>query len=596
MTINIKSIDLKTLEQILENKINLEPFAIIPMEVTCLEKGKTLAIFIHYSEASMPYPKRLFALIRSTLSERGITGEIQMYLVVKGENQLLLPSGDISGETINWNGEFNPNAIVKKSSSLEDNSDLAEGLILKKNNYLDQNDSSWLWDSIVLKSQLESHDLPLEKKPNLSRKIYQSIAIYLLSFGCVFGVMYALTRPCVIGKCQTISDAQNLALSSSEILDRDSSLNQIIKAVVDLKTSINLLESIPQWSTYYSEATNILQEYETKLTNLERIINAIATAKVANQKTENLPLLPSDWQEIQELWQDAIGNLEQASSTLEFSSFTQNKIAEYEQNLAQTNEYLLREKNAVENFKLAQEKANLAQIESNVAQSIENWEMAENNWISAIKKLEYIPQNTTVSLQAKRSMERYTSRLIAVRKHKEEEKLARNLYEKAVEDVEKAKLAEEKNQWSTAVNHWNYVINYLQQIPQNTYQYRQLQPTIDEYTTAFVEAKVKLQAALALEKAKSDLQKVCIITPRICNYQFQDETIELRLTSSYMQQIWETNIQAKQEGDFNTQSQLQQHILSVENTLKNISKTTGMNVKVYNPKGIVMIEYVPEKI
>jgi len=136
---------LKSLTEYLEKNLQVQP-----IQINCLFRENTPIFLIHYSQSIILNPKEVFFLFRQALQEEGFPEDypVSIYLV--------------------W----------QESDRLD------------------------LLQQLLADSQINSL-----KRPQKSRKIAIAAAITGMTiFSLLCG--YALTRPCVIGKCQVISEAK----------------------------------------------------------------------------------------------------------------------------------------------------------------------------------------------------------------------------------------------------------------------------------------------------------------------------------------------------------------------------------------------------
>ena len=83
------SLNLHTLEQNLQNRLHAEPSLTQPMQVRCVFKEGILIALVQHGAPALPYPRKVFRVIRGFLLEENILQEHQalMYLRVEGSNQ-----------------------------------------------------------------------------------------------------------------------------------------------------------------------------------------------------------------------------------------------------------------------------------------------------------------------------------------------------------------------------------------------------------------------------------------------------------------------------------------------------------------------------
>ena len=84
---------------------------------------------------------------------------------------------------------------------------------------------------------------------------------------------------------------------------------------------------------------------------------------------------------------------------------------------------------------------------------------------------------------------------------------------------------------------------------------------------------------------------MCKTKEPICNYDITEKIIRIRLESNYLEQLWMIALQAKAEGNLQTQVELLKHLSTFEKRLQTISNLTGKSIEVYNPQGKLMTVY-----
>ncbi len=411
------------------------------------------------------------------------------------------------------------------------------------------------------------------------------------------GTIYLLTRPCVIGDCPLLKEAEQLAEFSTQIFEHENeSQATIIAAQQQLNSSIEILDSIGTWSKYRPEAQKLLETYGVRQLSLDLLLQSLEKAIEATNLSENPPLKPKQWQEIVGLWREAIALLQQLPDNNRWSAWIKEKITIYENNLIESERFLQQEQKAERILIGAREKARIAQARQGVAQSAANWKSVQSTWEAAIKQLEEIPPNTTAQEQVKELKPIWTSNLAAAREWKNQEEIAISAYEKAIFWAEQAKNAAAQNQWQEAVENWRNALNSLAQIPESSIQYNRTQSLRENYGQALQLAQAQLQIYLKQEQAKLSLEELCTRETKICEYKLEDNKMKVFLSSSYMRKIWQLEVQAQVDGNRDMQQKLRAHISSIEDALQQISLLTGINIEVYSHDGSLMAIYPQQEV
>jgi len=151
------------------------------------------------------------------------------------------------------------------------------------------------------------------------------------------------------------------------------------------------------------------------------------------------------------------------------------------------------EETAIANFKAAQ---TLGLEASRLAQSPPHpviiWQQAEFKWQEAIKVLERIPENTSVSQKAKDKLNQYRFYHNAISEKVIAEKKALANLESAHKLAIEAHFFIQSSPHSLSVRNqakdkWQQAMNLLKEIPKNTFVYKQAQETLQNYQTNYSE-------------------------------------------------------------------------------------------------------------
>ena len=436
-----------------------------------------------------------------------------------------------------------------------------------------------------------------ENKKKSKSNYFWPVTVATISLVTLSGTIYLLTRPCVIGDCPLLKEAEQLAEFSRQIFEHENeSQAEIIAAQQQLNSSIEILDSIGTWSKYRPEAKKLLETYGVRQLSLDLLLQSLEKATKATNLSENPPLKPEQWQKIVGLWREAIALLQQLPDNNRWSAWIKEKITIYENNLIESERFLQQEQKAERILIGAREKARIAQARQGVAQSAANWKSVQFIWEAAIKQLEEIPPNTTAQEQVKELKPIWTSNLAAAREWKNQEEIAISAYEKAIFWAEQAKNAAAQNQWQEAVENWRNALNSLVQIPESSIQYNRTQSLRENYGQALQLAQAQLQIYLKQEQAKLSLEELCTRETKICEYKLEDNKMKVFLSSSYMRKIWQLEVQARVDGNEDIQQKLRAHISSIEDALQQISLITEINIEVYSHDGSLMAIYPQQEV
>ncbi|MBF2019324.1 MAG: hypothetical protein IGR93_04185 [Hydrococcus sp. C42_A2020_068] len=529
-------VNLKALEELLQKRLNSESSANPPLQIYCVLKEETPIVLIRCPESVIPYPKQIFSLLRQALQEERIweNSPISMYLIWQDQER--------SEIFDRWLADWQPRKAIG-----------------------DRDESS-----------LESKNLQKRETKRKSGLLAGTgIGIVLL-----LGGWYVLTRPCAIGDCPAIDRS---ALSEVKL---SASNQDILEARQQLERTIKTLQAIPGWSRHRRQAEILLADYHKQLASLTKITAAIATTEQATSLAQNFSY--PNWEEIRQLCQKAIASLQQVPPESQWYAIAQARKRDYQKKLAGIEQRQQAQSQANTSLRMAQETAKLARIRQKDAQSPADWQLVLATWQTSVRRLREISPQTNTYQQAQRLLAIYTPQLIAVQTRYKQEQSAASSYQKAIEQAKLATDAEAKAHWSAAASNWRSALIYIKQVPRNTFQYRQAEPLIAIYTLAF-------DRAARLQQTESILQQICLPDNKICNWATADSAIKINLTSSYIQRVWETAIQAQASANWQVQVELLDRIATLEKSLQSLSNHFGKRVEVYNADGRLMIVYQPSK-
>ncbi len=461
-----------------------------------------------------------------------------------------------------------------------------------------EEDSSHPWDQPIPESEVTPED-SFEEKPAPPKTQWKASLLPLLVAATGLGVvvfcstLYFLTRPCVIGKCSIIPEAEKLTQKSTQTLQKPESGKAVLEAQAELQQAIGLLETIPPWSSHRTQAQELIQTYQAQAETVDEIVNALKTAARAGYESQNPPHSVSEWIEIQALWREAIAQLEQLPTDSKFHPLAQQKIKAYKTNLAEINQRLLKERQSQGSLEAAKQAAQMAEARQGIAQSLPDWQIAHATWQTAMKRLREIPQGTTAYQEAQQLSALYLPKLAKARDRKTQEQIAANAYNQGVRLAQLATDAQAENQWSAALVHWRNALTYAKQVPSNTYYYGKAQALVKPYQDALRQAQSQLQIAVKVQQARSDLNQTCSGKIQVCSYTIDKKVIKVRLTPAYVQTIRQRANSAQAKGESQVHAGIVNHILTLEKALKVISNNAAIPLELYSADGVLIQTHTP---
>ena len=414
-----------------------------------------------------------------------------------------------------------------------------------------------------------------------------------LSLAILIGCFYAITQPCVIGKCMIIPTARELNQQSLEIIKNVKNSLAPKQAQEKLETAVQDLEKIPFWSIHYLEARHLRSSYQTETEYLETIRKALRNGEQAAQNSKGLPLPAEDWVEIQSLWQEAIALLEKVPEDSRAYPFAKNKLQQYRKYLVAIKGRLTTEEEANQKLIAAKKSAQLAETREVIAQFPESWKNVYSNWADALDKISTIPSKTTAYLEAKNLLPQYEQKLQQAEERRITEEIGEETYNQAISYSKQAEVFERRGNWKEATEYWQKALNSAEEVPKNSSYSAQIKPLIKSYNTLLKIAAANQRLLATLAKARQDLSKTCQGTPKICQYSVTKDLITVRLTPDYVEKIKKTAKVLQSSKDKKSRTQLEKHLKTLQVALKAISNNAKIPLEVYNPQGLKIAAHFP---
>lgn len=614
--------NLQELTNLLQQCLNAKMPELIPSQVRCVFKNGVLMILIEHPAEVLLAPQLTCSIVEQAIANLHPESSlpVNLYLRVLRSQQpysyhkftvepsIELPVTPVSDREIDdpideieiiWEALLNAEPSIETDNNQENREDIHTQTDQTAPPFVLEETSSETFDFASAPSlNLEEEIIENERGTDINfAKFRVSLPIFIVGAGVGIGVFfltfYALTRPCIIGSCRELQTAQQLSDQSAQIIEQPQSGQEILQAQQQLQTSIRLLKSIPWWSSQHKEAQQLLGGVEMQAARLNEAMIGLQKANLASQKGQNPPHPESAWREMQQLWQDAIADLQQIPDDTNAYALAQLKIEEYQNNLAVVNDKLTVEQRAIESLSAAKEAAQVAIALQGVAQSLENWQRVNVYWEQAITELDQIPQETTAYAEAQNLLKAYQPQQSVARDRTVREQFATNAYNEGLRLAQEARNSQADNQWSQAVSNWRNALSYIKQVPQGSFYYAKAQNITNSYNNSLKQAQTRLQLALLREKAGQDLEETCSGTPQICNYVFANDTIQVRLTPNYAQKVRQTALTARAKGDYKAQIGVVNHVITFGEALEAISDNARLPLEVYGPDGALIERHTP---
>ena len=399
-----------------------------------------------------------------------------------------------------------------------------------------------------------------------------------------------LTRPCVIGRCEQIQQAQQLSLAAIQTARTTDSALEVVDAYRQITEANYLLGTIPIWSSHYAKAQELLASYEDQSVTFKQVVEALEQANTTTHRSLNPPHPLPVWREIQWSWREVIESLEKLPSDNLLYGLVQRKLQEYRANLTDINQRVLREQQAQERVAAARKIGELAQSQAEAAKSTENWQETATNWTAAVHQLQQIPQGTVAHAEAQQLLALYQPKFTQANIQRAQEQAAAEAYAQALSSAEQARALEQQNQWSEATAQWQNALNAAQQIPSRSAYYGQVQPLLSTYAKTLQQSQETAQRFGAVQLAKAGFEQVCAGTPKVCTYTLSPQSIRVQFTPSYDQTVTQ-RISNASPGKFPPAAVEQ--VNGLLRSLADMSEATQVPIELYNSNGSKLGTYKP---
>lgn len=352
---------------------------------------------------------------------------------------------------------------------------------------------------------------PLNPPPKDGSRILRygvyGLAASIVLGSCLFA--YGITRPCVVGACDRIPQAEEFKVSAQERLANDPTPADVLAAQEELQIAVKILNGIPLWSSHHAAITPTKQNYQRDLDAVTQLINAQRKATEAVQDSQNPPYPLEHWEQIQRRWRQAIALLEDIPPGSLAAPLAQEKLQEYQANDQSIGQRIDNEAAANKHYSQATSTAQMAQQRSETADSLASWRLAEREWTIAIQELSLILQGTATYPKAQQQLPAYQQQLNQAKSRVRIETMANRAHEQAKAAAAQAEAAIEQNQWTLAVSHWRDALARAQSVPQNTSLTATAEALVDQYEAALTQSQKQLQTAVALNQMQATLNELC---------------------------------------------------------------------------------------
>ncbi len=405
---------------------------------------------------------------------------------------------------------------------------------------------------------------------------------------------YALTRPCVVGRCDHLEQANEFYDLAQVTLIGSPTGDDLATAHLDLQAAIDLLTPVPTWSPYYEVAQSNLQRYQNSIVSLDAIIQAQALAGEAASLSQTPPHPVERWVKVHLLWKQALNRLESIDADSPTFDYSQQKLREYRANHSAIGRRIVAEEEAEANFSTAIQTGNLARQRMDTANSLAGWQLATKEWQAAIRGLSLIPQGTMVYDEAQAQLVDYQQQLNRVTSRAALEEAGAHNYNQAVQAARAAAAYEAKGQWTLALNQWRQAVASARQIPADTILAAEGAVLLETYQPALANAQNRLRTAVALQSLTTTLAQMCEFSATPCTVSEDASQVRVVLSSQYAEPLRQAITPPAADGTFGFANQLSPSAQQLINQVITTSHQIDRQVAVYDAQGRFVARYRPD--
>lgn len=409
----------------------------------------------------------------------------------------------------------------------------------------------------------------------------------------IFGVSYYFTRPCVLGdNCALIRENKTITNNLLISLPKDNLTTEKVKDLIaKLAVQITQLETIPSWSKSYQEAQVLINDYRSKIDDLQLFLTAEDIANNAQNMSKNLPLSIDEWNRVKGFWQEAIASLKLIKNE-EFEGLRQNKIGYYQQKLSQVETQIAQEKLAINKLETAQKIIEEIKIKEANIKNIEQLKEVERKWQNAIITLEEMPNQTKTYIEKKEPiLNEYLQQISQIQQKISREEKAINLKKNIAEKVKLAQESEKQNQWTRAVNYWKEAVDLTNNISPESFLKTEIEKEKNNAEEKLKIAQALLKKAVKKQEINREVKKICEEKEKICSFLVSDNKIKIFLTNEYMEKIKTLTMMSSLTKNNQQNQQVINHINQVEKNYQYLSSKYKLPVEVYNPQQQLIMIY-----
>lgn len=430
-----------------------------------------------------------------------------------------------------------------------------------------------------------------------SRPWRQRVGLLLLGVGAgamaLGAAAYAITRPCVVGGCNQLDRATALEGEALQRLRNEPSTANLERSWAQVAIARDLVAPIPAWSRHGAQAADQQNELTAVQDDLRDIIAALSIGWEASQLSQNPPHPLERWQQLEDLWGQAIARLEQIPEGNVAYPVALVKLNEYRDHLDAIRRRTVLEQRAEENVAAARLAAQVAGDRQTSATSLDEWQQAHASWQLAIESLMRVPGGTTGEEAAQTLLEDYTPQRDSAQRQQGREQTGALRYQLATEAADRARVAMNEKRWPQAISFWQQAIANVREVPTQSTYAENARAALESHTRSLAQTVARQEMAKMLDQTSKNLAEFCTSTTQICSHTVSESRLVVRLRADYLATVRQLDQQAAANQSVETRVQLEQHLQSTIDALKAISESSGIAIDVLDPQGQRLAQYTP---
>ncbi|WP_211293082.1 hypothetical protein [Brunnivagina elsteri] len=576
--------DLEFLAQILQQHLRTNIPSGVLFGVKCAVKSDQLMILIQHPKSVVTDTQRVFTLLVQMLESLPAhqAQRVQLYLRQTGEK---LPYAkqdvvihEVSSQSQSKAEEFEipVSAMFNSSSSLLNITAVVEE---------------------PFASSGEIHDCRVDKSAKSQSKFNPIVLFLGLFVTAIFGgVGYLLMSPCVLMTCKELQTAKELQGTFPQLVSNLKSEAELTQLEKQIANTVTDLQKIPGLSIHQQEVEKIRANLIGELQQINQINQALQIGTTATQKSRSFTTNIEELQLRSQLWRKAIAPLETIRPGSKLYIFSQLKLSIYRTGLQRVNVQLLAQGKWQQKINDSQAVAKAAIQRESTAKTFPELQQAQSTWQVVINALTGVPQTSPAYPEAQKLLVEYRPKLIAIRDRTAKLEQSTKNFAQAVTTAKLAEQYQKQNQWQQAVNNWQQALNSIRQVPAESPFYNQAVPLVEAYSIALQEAQAKSQSPTAIvttDTTRTDLEKTCMGTVRVCNFTVDSRFINVRITPEYEQTL-ESNVTNVSQGQENNFQDVKKHLESLQKALEVIGDNANLAVLVFDAQGQQIFTHIPK--